>query len=210
MQLLIPIANSDENEDKLTEVINSMYRAEILNKEFNSIDEYVKEWGKFQNKFLDETDSYKKYEVWCKFSQEKIQDGCSKMERKVEMKKVLKEKQMAVEIDKYKTMLELKETDNSQVAKLESELNNLRNDKVQVAKREQDLKEEVIAWRELLDSKDEEIDILNEKFNNLRRQRDELSSQPNPNAKQNIRKDHILIEDTGKSATCSSNDCVIF
>ena len=67
------------------------------------------------------------------------------MERKVEMKKGIKEKQMAVEIDKYKTMLELKETDNSQVAKLESELNNLRNEKMQVAKKEQDLKEEVIA-----------------------------------------------------------------
>ena len=74
-QLLIVIANADENEDKLTEVINSMYRTEILNKEFSSIDEYVKEWGKFQNKFIEETDSYKKYEVWCKFSQEKIQDG---------------------------------------------------------------------------------------------------------------------------------------
>lgn len=145
LQLSIVIANSEENEDKLTEVINSMYRAEILSKEFNTIDEYVKQWGEFQNKFIKETDSYKKYEVWCKFSQEKIQDGCTKMERKVEMKKGLKEKQMAVEIDKYKTMLELKETDNSQVAKLESELNNLRNDKMQAAKAEQILKEDVIA-----------------------------------------------------------------
>lgn len=186
-----------------------MYRSEILNKEFNSIDEYIKEWGEFHLKFLNETDSYKKYEVWCKFSQDKIKDGWAKMERKVEMKKGLKEKQMSVELDKLKTMLELKETDNSQVQKLEAELSGLRGEKMQVAKKEQDLKEEVIAWRELLDSKDEEIDILNEKFNNLRRQRDELS-QPTSNAKQNIRKDHIIIEDTGKSATCSSNDCVIF
>lgn len=71
------------------------------------------------------------------------------------------------------------------------------------------MKEEVTACRDLLDSKDEEIDILNEKFNNLRRQRDELGTS-SANAKQNIRKDHIIVEDTGKSATCSSNDCVIF
>jgi hypothetical protein len=63
-----------------------------------------------------------------------------------------------------------------------------------------------------LDAKDEEIDLLNEKFNNLRRQRDELGAgNPNSGAKQNInRKDHIVVEETGKSATCSSNDCVIF
>jgi hypothetical protein len=67
------------------------------------------------------------------------------MERKVEMKKGLKEKQMSVELDKLKTMLELKETDNSQVQKLEAELSGLRGEKMQVAKKEQDLKEEVIA-----------------------------------------------------------------
>jgi hypothetical protein len=67
------------------------------------------------------------------------------MERKIEMKKGLKEKQMSVELDKLKTMLELKETDNSQVQKLESELSSLRSEKMQVAKKEQDLKEEVIA-----------------------------------------------------------------
>jgi hypothetical protein len=67
------------------------------------------------------------------------------MERKIEMKKGLKEKQMSVELDKLKTMLELKETDNSQVLKLEAELSSLRNEKMQVAKKEQDLKEEVIA-----------------------------------------------------------------
>jgi hypothetical protein len=67
------------------------------------------------------------------------------MERKIEMKKGLKEKQMSVELDKLKTMLELKETDNSQVQKLEAELSGLRGEKMQVAKKEQDLKEEVIA-----------------------------------------------------------------
>jgi hypothetical protein len=67
------------------------------------------------------------------------------MERKIEMKKGLKEKQMSVELDKLKTMLELKETDNSQVLKLEAELSSLRSEKMQVAKKEQDLKEEVIA-----------------------------------------------------------------
>lgn len=117
---------------------------------------------------------------------------------------------MAVEIDKYKTMLELKENDTGDKTKLENELGKLREEKVAFSKREQDLKEEVIACRELLDAKDEEIDLLNEKFNNLRRQRDELNA-VNPNAKQNInRKDHIVVEESGKSATCSSSDCVIF
>ena len=92
---------------------------------------------------------------------------------------------------------------------IDDEVAKLREEKVLFTKREQDLKEEVTACRELLDSKDEELDVLNEKFNHLRRQRDEVSS-ANQNAKQNIRKDHILVEDTGKSATCSSNDCVIF
>lgn len=40
------------------------------------------------------------------------------MERKIEMKKGLKEKQMAVEIEKYKEMLELKQVDNTETDKL--------------------------------------------------------------------------------------------
>jgi hypothetical protein len=52
---------------------------------------------------------------------------------------------MAVEIDKYKTMLELKDNDNGDKAKLENELGKLREEKLTYAKREQDLKEEVIA-----------------------------------------------------------------
>lgn len=110
------------------------------------------------------------------------------MERKIDIKKGLKEKQLVVEVDKYKSIIDLKDKDDGNA---KQELKNLQ--------------EELIACRELLDAKDEELDLLNEKFNNLRRQRDELSS-VNPNAKQNIRKDHIIVEETGKSATCSSND----
>lgn len=57
-------ANNDENEEKLNEVINGMYRTEILNKDFNSVDEYMKAWNSFQDKFLSQTDSYKRFEVW--------------------------------------------------------------------------------------------------------------------------------------------------
>lgn len=124
------------------------------------------------------------------------------MERKIDIKKGLKEKQLAVEVDKYKSIIDLKDKDDGN---FKEELNRLREEKINFTKNEQNLKEELIACRELLDAKDEELDLLNEKFNNLRRQRDELSS-VNPNAKQNIRKDHIIVEETGKSATCSSND----
>jgi hypothetical protein len=57
-------ANNEENEDKLSEVINQMYRAEILSKEHSSIDDYLRSWNNFQEKFLNENDSYMKYEVW--------------------------------------------------------------------------------------------------------------------------------------------------
>lgn len=187
-----------------------MYRSEILNRDFSNVNEYLSAWGEFQNKFISETDSYKRYEVWCSFSGEKIKDGWSKIERKVDMKKGLKEKQLEVELDKYKTMLELKETDNSEQVKLQKENEQLRNQLQQNSKKEQDLREEVIAWRELLDSKDEDLDILKEKYNHLKRQRDEMGA-ASANPRQNInRKDHIIVEETGKSATCSSNDCVIF
>jgi len=132
------------------------------------------------------------------------------MERKVDMKKGLKEKQMEVEVDKYRTMLELKQSDTGERDRIETELNGLREENRQINRREKDLKDEVIACRELLDSKDEEIDILNEKLNNMRRQRDELTPTHNEMKRQNIRKDHIIIEDTGNSATCSSKDCIIF
>lgn len=75
-------------------------------------------WHGFQNKFLAENDSHKRYEVWTSFSIDKITDGVAKMERKIEMKKGLKEKQMAVEIEKYKEMLELKQVDNTETDKL--------------------------------------------------------------------------------------------
>lgn len=187
-----------------------MYRSEILNKDFASVKEYLAAWSEFQTKFLSESDSYKRYEVWCSFSGEKIRDGWSKIERKVDMKKGLKEKQLEVELDKYKTMLELKESDTGEQDKLHREIEVLREEKQQYSKKEQDLREEVIAWRELLDSKDEDLDILKEKYNHLKRQRDEVGA-ASANPRQNInRKDHIIVEETGKSATCSSNDCVIF
>jgi hypothetical protein len=52
-----------------------MYRSEILNKDFASVKEYLEAWSEFQTKFLSENDSYKRYEVWCSFSGEKIRDG---------------------------------------------------------------------------------------------------------------------------------------
>jgi len=42
------------------------------------------------------------------------------MERKVDMKKGLKEKQMEVEVDKYRTMLELKQSDTGERDRIET------------------------------------------------------------------------------------------
>ena len=122
------------------------------------------------------------------------------------MKKGLKEKQMEVEIDKYKTMLELKQNDNGEKDKLEGEILRLREENSKMSLSNKNLQEEVIAIREHLDSKDRDIDQLNEKFHELRRQKDEFSTKNTDGRRQNIRKDHIIMEDTGKSATCSSND----
>mmetsp|Transcript_28149 Transcript_28149/g.24879 ORF Transcript_28149/g.24879 Transcript_28149/m.24879 type:complete len:134 (-) Transcript_28149:86-487(-) len=133
------------------------------------------------------------------------------MERKVGMKKGLKEKQMEVEVDKYKTMLELKQNDNGDEKEiLETEIGKLRDENQRMSGETKNLKDEVIAIREHLDSKDRDLDNLNEKFHDLRRQKDEYMAKSSENKRQNIRKDHIIVEDTGKSATCSSNDCVIF
>ena len=92
-------ANGEENEWKLIESINVLYRNEILSKEFTSVEEYLNSWGALQDKFVAENDSFKRYEVWCSFSKEKIAEGCSKILRKLEMKKGLKEKQMEVELN---------------------------------------------------------------------------------------------------------------
>jgi hypothetical protein len=116
------------------EVINHMYRDEILSKDLHSIDEYMKAWMGFQDKFLSENESFKRYEVWCKFSQEKIIDGCSKMERKIGMKKELKEKQLEMEVEKFKSMLELKETDNGDKDHLEEQINKLQKEKTTLSK----------------------------------------------------------------------------
>ena len=90
------------------------------------------------------------------------------------MKSGLKEKQMEVEIDKYKTMMELKSTNPKEIEGLQSEIHFMREETRKYQKREKELKDEVIACRELLDSKDEEIDTLNEKVSNMRRQRDKF------------------------------------
>lgn len=74
MRLLNKI-NNDENEEKLTESINKMYKTEILNKDFSSIEEYMKSWSMFQNKFISEHDSFKRFEVWSNFSMDKLIDG---------------------------------------------------------------------------------------------------------------------------------------
>ena len=52
-----------------------MYKEKILARNFKSIDEYMGAWAEFQNVFLEENESYIKYEVWANFSQEKIKDG---------------------------------------------------------------------------------------------------------------------------------------
>lgn len=138
-------ANSDENEEKLTEIINSMYRTEILNKDFTSVEEYMKVWGEFQDKFLNETDSYKKYEVWCDFSKDKVVEKCGKIAKKGKMKEDLKVKQMENEVNTLKSKLELKDTDSGEKEALEKEIQNLRKENMAISQKEQDLKEEVIA-----------------------------------------------------------------
>ena len=107
-------------------------------------------------------------------------------------------------------MLELKKGESEEREKTERELTRLREEKIISSKREQDLKEEVIAWRELLDTKDEEIEILTEKLNNMKRQKEDINSLGSA-PRQNIKnKDGILVEEKGNSATCSSNDWAIF
>lgn len=69
------LANNLENEEKLAQVINNMYREEILGKDFVTIEEYMRAWGDFQDAFINNNDSYMKYEVWANFSKEKIKDG---------------------------------------------------------------------------------------------------------------------------------------
>ncbi len=157
-----------------------MYKEQILAKDFSNIDEYMKAWSEFQDLFLSQSGNLEKYssiswyKIWWSFSQEKINDGWSRIERKVNMKSGLKEKQMEVEIDKYKTMMELKSTNPKEIEGLQSEIHFLREETRKYQKREKELKDEVIACRELLDSKDEEIDTLNEKVSNMRRQRDKF------------------------------------
>lgn len=67
--------NNDENEEKLSDSVNKMYKTEILNKDFSSIEEYMRNWSMFQNKFISEHDSFKRFEVWCNFSMDKLIDG---------------------------------------------------------------------------------------------------------------------------------------
>ena len=137
--------NNAENEERLGEEISNVYREEILSKEFKSVEEYMKTWNLFQTKFLNESDSYKKYEVWANFSQDKISDGCIKLVRKLDMKSGLKEKQLEMEVNKLQTMLELKENDTGDRNKLEKEIQSLQEEKGKYLQREQELKEEVIA-----------------------------------------------------------------
>lgn len=204
-------SNGDANENKLTDSLNQGYRNEILSKEFNSIEEYLSAWGALQAKFFSENDSYKRFEVWCSFSNQKINEGCSKMMRKLDMKKDLKEKQLEVELNKLNSIIDMNKGSAEEKDKLSKELLQVKQEKSELSKREKDLKDEVVAWRELLDSKDEEIEQLNEKLSNLKKQKEEVQAHALGSApKQNIRKDQIVIEDSGKSATCSSSDCVIF
>lgn len=75
--------NSEENEQKLTQVIQTLYREEILSRDFKSVEEYLQAWKDLKDKFVNENESYKKYEVWAEFSLENIQSGVSKIERKL-------------------------------------------------------------------------------------------------------------------------------
>ena len=125
------------------------------------------------------------------------------------MKKGLKEKHMEVELNRLNTMLELKKGDTEEREKTEKELHRYKEERIAFSKRQQDLTEEVIAWRELLEAKDEEIEILNQKLNNLKRQKEDINSLSSMQ-RNNLKKDAISVEGGGKSATCSSNDWVIF
>ena len=98
---------------------------------------------------------------------------------------------------------------NNQLNQLHDQVDDLEKEKVGYAQKEQELKREVVAWRELLTTKDEEIKIIDHKYESLKRQRPALQ-QSNPGNNKSMRKDNIVLEENGKSATCSSNDCVIF
>lgn len=143
--LRINKANGEENECKLAEVLNVSYRSEVLSKEFNTIEEYLQAWIVLQDKFVAENDSFKRYEVWCNFSKEKLAEGCAKILRKIDMKKGLKEKHMEVELNRLNSMLELKKGDTEEREKVEKELHRYKEERIAFSKRQQDLTEEVIA-----------------------------------------------------------------
>jgi hypothetical protein len=56
------------------------------------------------------------------------------MERKIGMKKELREKQLEMEVDKFKSMLEMKETDHSEKENMENKINKLQQENSQLSK----------------------------------------------------------------------------
>jgi hypothetical protein len=137
--------NSEENEDKLSEKLNGMYRNEIISKEFKSVEEYISAWKQFQDKFLSENESYKKYEVWSNFSLETIHDGINRITKKADVKRELKDKQLELEYNKLKTEFELKTSDATEVDHFKRQIETLKHEKVDYHHKEQELKREVVS-----------------------------------------------------------------
>ena len=137
--------NDAENENKLSGVINDLYRSEILTKEFKTLHDYMEGWRQFYAAFMQQSDSFKKFEVWSEFSIDHMQDGVARINKKLDAKKELKEKQLELEYNKLKTEFELKQSDTSKVDSLKRELHSLKNEKVDAQHKEQELKREVVS-----------------------------------------------------------------
>lgn len=127
----------------LTEVINDLYRNDILANQYSTVDELFRAWENFQSKFIKDNTSYKKYEIWTQFSLERIKDGINKVNRIHDSNRNTKVTLLEQENSKLKSTIDSKQSERSDKERYEKEINQLKKENMEFSKKEQTLKQDL-------------------------------------------------------------------
>eukprot|EP00347_Sterkiella_histriomuscorum_P012206 403369487 len=158
-----------EYDRQAKDILAELYREKILPKQYTDLATFYKDWQDLEKTYFSRVPGKSKYELWSKFSVEKITDGSLRIQKSQESKKDLQLKQMELEVGRLQTIIEMKgESQQKQSGATEQLLQEIQKKLVQSQQRENELRMNIVAYQELVQRKDEEVTSLQEQMGRMR------------------------------------------
>eukprot|EP00349_Pseudokeronopsis_sp_Brazil_P007607 CAMPEP_0202967556 /NCGR_PEP_ID=MMETSP1396-20130829/12456_1 /ASSEMBLY_ACC=CAM_ASM_000872 /TAXON_ID= /ORGANISM="Pseudokeronopsis sp., Strain Brazil" /LENGTH=129 /DNA_ID=CAMNT_0049692711 /DNA_START=340 /DNA_END=726 /DNA_ORIENTATION=+ len=128
---------------------------------------------------MERVSSKSKYELWARFSLEKVMDGCARISKAGEAKKEVQLRQLELEVGRLNAKLEMAGEPKNHAEEAKERVE-------QMAAKENELRMNILAYKDLVERKNEEIQMLQEQIGRMRN-----SSIYNTNQRQEVHNHQI-------------------